>query len=345
MKRTLLLFSFLILSAGLSAQTGGGYVYQFLNVPASARVAALGGTFISVKDNDLNAALHCPSLLNSSMSKQLSFSGVSYFDGVKFGEAAYAQDFGKLGTFLADMHFASYGQFQETDVYGNINGTFRAADYALQLGWGYQFAQKLSVGAALKTIYSDYYLYNAFGVALDLGGTFYDSITQWTITAEIKNVGVQLKNYVKDNNEPLPAEGLIAFSKRLAHTPLRFNLTYRHLEKFDLSYDDPLNVGDVDPLTGVAEPKTISFGDKLSRHFIIGAEILLSKNFHINGGYNFQRRRELAVDSRKGTVGFSFGVSLKISKFILGYGLANYHLAGAANHFSITTNLAEFGRK
>src|SRR5688500_6742779 len=87
----------------LTAQVGGSAVYTFLDIPASALIAALGGTFISVKDNDINAALQAPSLINKSMHKSLALSGVSYVDGVKFGDASYAHDFGKLGTWMASM--------------------------------------------------------------------------------------------------------------------------------------------------------------------------------------------------------------------------------------------------
>ena len=327
------------------AQVGGSGVYSFLDVPASARIAAMGGTFITVKDNDLNAALQAPSLLNPSMSNSLSLSGVSYVDGVKFGDAAYAKDFGKLGTYMASMHYANYGEFTETDEFGNINGAFHASVYALSVGGGYQYNPLFSFGAIVKAVYSDYYIYNSFGIATDLSATLNDTSSRITATFEIRNVGVQLKNYISQNNEPLHAEALVGISKKMMHTPLRFNLTYRHLEKFDLSYFDPYNLGDVDPLTGEAQIKTIGFWNKLSRHFILGAEILLSKNFHLRGAYNFERRKELGLDTRGGMAGFSLGVGLKISKFIISYGRGNYHLAGGANHFSITTNLSEFGHR
>lgn len=345
MARKLLLLCSCFLYLNLAAQDGGTTVYSFLDIPASARVAAMGGTFISVKDNDLNCALQAPSLLSPEVSQTLALSAVSYFDGVKFGDAAYARDYGKWGTFMAGMHYANYGSFFETNVYGEIEGKFKAADYALTLGWAYQLNPLISVGASLKTIYSDYYIYNAFGLAADLSATYYDTTNQLTITFLARNAGVQLKNYVKDNNEALPAEALVGVSKRLAHTPLRFNVTYRHLEKFDLSYDDPLNLGDVDPLTGEAQVKEIGFFNKFSRHFIIGTEILLSKNFHLRAAYNFQRRNELRLDTRSGTVGFSMGFGLKVSKFNIAYGRGNYHLAGGANHFSVSMNLNEFTRK
>lgn len=342
-KGIVIFLSFFYLIAG--AQEGGSGVYSFLEIPASARIAAMGGTFITVKDNDLNTALQAPSLLNSSMNNSLSLSGVSYVDGVKFGDAGYVRDFGKFGTYMASMHYAAYGQFLETDEFGNINGTFHASDYALTISGGYQFNPKFSFGAAFKTIYSDYYIYNAFGAAIDLSATFADTLNHFTATFVFRNAGVQFKNYIQDNNESLPAEALIGISKRLIHTPLRFSLTYRHLEKFDLSYSDPYNLGDVDPVTGEPGIKSINFFNKLSRHFIIGTEILLSKNFNLRVAYNFQRRREMTIDTRPGLVGFSMGVGLKVSKFIISYGRGNFHIAGGANHFSITTNLSEFNRK
>lgn len=348
MKFTKLLTAVLVLTANhfsfsqSGGAIGGNNVYQYLNIPASARVASLGGTYIAVKDDDINSGMQAPSLLNSEMDKALAFSGVTYADGIKFGNVAFAKHYDKLGTFIASMNYAGYGQFMETDEFGNIVGTFKAADYALAFGYGRELNKYFSYGAAIKFLYSDYYIANSFGIAADLSATFSDTARKITATIQFKNIGSQLKNYVDGVNEPLPAEALFGISKRLAHTPLRFSLTYRHFEKFDLSYEDPLDLGDVDPVTGEAQVKTIDFWNKFSRHFIFGAEILITKNFHINGGYNFQRRKELQVSSRPGLAGFSFGVSMKISKFIISYGRASYHLAGGADHFSITTNLAEF---
>jgi hypothetical protein len=169
MRLTLLLT---VLTTQLIAQDGGSSVYSFLEIPASARIAALGGTYITVKDNDVNCALQAPSLLNSSMSNSLSFSGVSYMDGVKFGDAIYVHDIKKAGTYMASMHYAGYGQFLETNDYGDIVGTFHASDYALTLGGGYQFNERFSFGANFKAIYSDYYIYNSFGLAADISATY-----------------------------------------------------------------------------------------------------------------------------------------------------------------------------
>src|SRR5262249_13312478 len=149
------------------------------------------------------------------------------------------------------------------------------------------------------------------------------------------------KPYVQGDIEPLPLEVLLGVSKKFRHMPLRLNATFRHTGR-DLTYVDPNDPSNYDALTGDYTPKNYTFFQKFERHMILGAELLLSKNFHVRASYNFQRRMEMLVDTRPRTVGLSFGFGIKISKFILGYGRASYHLAGASNHFSISTNLAEF---
>ncbi len=341
-KLTILLF-YLPLFA--FAQVGGNAVYSFLNIPASARIAAMGGTFITVKDNDLNCALQNPAALNILTDKYLSLSGVSYFDGVKFGDAAFAKTFGTKGTFDVWMHYANYGNFKETDETGIVSGNFTAADYALSFGWGYQLNKLFSIGANLKGIYSEYYIVNSSGLALDASAMLHDTVSGWSATVLARNIGGQLKPYVSGNREPLPVEVVAGVSKKFQHVPARISVTARHLEKSNITYIDPNDQTNYDALTGEYKPVDYNFWQKSLRHITLGTEILLSKNFHLRVSYNFQRRQELLVESRPRTVGLSLGFGLKISKFIISYGRASYHLAGASNHFSIAVNLGDFAKK
>ncbi|NJK85180.1 MAG: hypothetical protein HC906_03680 [Bacteroidales bacterium] len=69
------------------------------------------------------------------------------------------------------------------------------------------------------------------------------------------------------------------------------------------------------------------------RHIILGTEFSLSKNLVLRFGYNYRRRQEMKVDARTGTVGFSWGLGLRISKFHLSYARSAWHLAGSPNYF------------
>ncbi len=327
------------------SQTGGNNTYEFLNLATPARIVALGGSLISVKDNDLNLSFQNPSLLDSTMHNNLSLSYIDYFSDIQYGYAAYSRTYKKLGSFSAGMQFLDYGTFTSADVTGQINGQFTAAEYALNLSYARPIDSIFAVGATLKTIYSVLGEYSSMGNAIDLGGIYTHKNKLTSAGLVIKNVGMQWKSYYADR-EPIPFEIQLGFSQKISHAPFRVNFTFTHLEKWDLTYTDP-SISTADPITGetVEKSRVSRFSDKLSRHIVFGGEILLSKNFHLRVGYNFQRRQELKLDTRYGITGFSFGFGLKINRFHLSYGYAKYHLAGGPNHFTISTNLSEFSKK
>jgi hypothetical protein len=330
------------------SQSGGKSTYQFLNLPFAARTAALGGNAISTKDDDINLSLQNPSLLDSSMHNKLALNYINYFTDVNYGYTAYARHFKNIGTFSGGVQFLNYGKFTAADETGLITGQFKAADYSLNLSYARAIDSTFSIGGTLKTIYSVLEQYTSVGSAIDIAATYYNKKRLFTAAAVIKNIGIQWKPYRPGNREPLPFEMQLGVSKKLQKAPLRFSLIGQHLEIWNMTYEDPANPTlTADPLTGetIKQNKAKIFGDKLMRHVTVGTEFLLTKNFNIRLGYNYLRRQELKVDTRPGMIGFSFGVGFKISKFNLSYGRAAYHLAGASNHFSITTNLSDFYSK
>jgi hypothetical protein len=346
-RTTILLLCFLsLLPAGAFAQIGGDNTYEFLNLSSAARIAAMGGKLVPVADNDINTVFTNPALLSDSMSQQLTFSGVNYFAGIKYGYAAYAHHYEGIGNFSAAMHYVDYGTFDETDETGLVLGEFGASEYSLNLTYSRPLLDSsLSVGGTLKSIYSSLEDYTSFGMAMDLGGHYLLKNNVTNLSLVLKNIGSQITYYRPDNKEPLPFEIQFGISHRLPKAPFRFSLVLHHLEKFDLTYEDPSKKDELDPITGEPIQEDITFSDKLMRHVIFGTELLISKNFHIRASYNFQRRKELAVDTKMATVGLSWGFSFRISRFNLSYSRATYHLAGGSNHFTVTTNLGELFSK
>jgi len=57
------------------------------------------------------------------------------------------------------------------------------------------------------------------------------------------------------------------------------------------------------------------------------------------------RRKELSLSNFRSLAGFSAGFGLRIKEIYINYGLGYFHLAGAANHISIRTDLGRFFRK
>lgn len=333
----------------LFAQLGGNNTYEFLNLPVSARVTALGGNLISTRDNDLNVALVNPALLTDTMSNNVALSYINYFSDVNYGYAAYAKKIKNIGIVSAGIQYLNYGSFVRADETGATNGTFGANEMSVNLSYARSIIDSnITVGATLKTIYSHLDSYSSLGSAVDLGAVYVRPNHGFTVAAVIKNIGYQWKPYTPDNREKLPFEMQLGFSKKLKHVPFRLSMVYENLEKWDLTYVDPANpVATVDPLTGEAikQSKTRNFSDKLMRHVVVGGEFLITKTFFLRAGYNYQRRRELKIDERRGSTGFSFGFGFRISKFHISYGRAVYHLAGATNNFSVSFDVNNFYSK
>jgi len=339
-----------------NAQIGGSYTYAFLDLPNSARISALGGNANAIKDNDLSLCLVNPSLLTPTMDNEVALSFVDYFTDINYGFASYMRSFKSIGNFDASMQFINYGKFTNADATGQTYGTFTAGEYALNIGWGRQLDSVFSIGANLKNIYSHFYTEglngltpdNSYGLAVDVAGTYSSRKGQFTATLLAMNMGRQIKHYIDGNNEPLPFELQLGLSKRLAHTPFRFSIVVRHLEKWDLTYVDPNNPEPtVDPLTGTPLPpkKLSKFLDKCMRHVVVGGELIPSKNFSLRFGFNYERRKELVVDSKASTVGFCWGFGFRIKQFNLSYARARYHLVGSPNTITIATKLSDFTRK
>jgi len=334
MRLLLLLFTLAVSATGF-AQSRGENVYEFLNLGTSARIAALGGDQVIVNDADADFSFYNPSQLRASQSEYISANYLNYLSDINLAYASYVKDFNKLGTFSIAMHYANYGDFTETDEYGQKIGNFKASDYALLISYGRQLGKQFRIGASLKTIYSSLERYNSYGLAIDLALTYksQDSLFQAALVA--RNFGFQIEPYYGSNTEDLPKEVLLGLSAKMANAPLQFMLTYRHLEEFDLTYNSTITDD-----SGTNSSSDLI--DKTLRHMVLGIEFLPSKNLSIRAGYNFQRREELKVEEKTSTVGLTWGLGLKVGGFNLSYASARYHLAGTSHHFSVSTSLNNF---
>ncbi len=334
----------------LISQSGGNNTYDFLSITNSARVASLGGQLVSLQDKDINLVYHNPSLLTPAMSKQMAMNYINYFAGTNFGYVGYAWQPEKKYTLAAGLHYLNYGEFIAAEPTGIQTGKFRADDYALNTYWSRPLADSnWRVGVTAKAIYSQYEIYNSFGLAFDAGITYSNAEKLFSAALVMKNAGFQLKRYnPNDKHEPLPFEIQLGLTQQLRHAPFRFSFTAQQLQQFNLLYETETDKEEnIDPLTGQPLPETpvADFADNLMRHFIIGMEFIPSKNFYVSLGYNYKRRQELKIDEMGGMAGFSYGFGLKIKKLRLSYGRSTYHLAGASNHFSLTLNLSELNQK
>jgi hypothetical protein len=329
-KKALLILILTILLSPSFSQTGGDNIYEFLNLTHSGLVSSMGGTNVSLQSNNLNITYHNPALLTKEMNKNLALNYVNYFAGINYGLAMYSQSSPAIGNFAAGLTYLNYGSFTEADASGIITGNFSAAEYAFSIIYSYEIDSLFSVGVNFKPILSHLENYTSFGIAFDVGASWHNQNKLFSSGLVIRNIGCQLTTYAGEPQQKLPFEIQAGVSQRLAYAPFRFSLTLRHLEKFDLThqYTEPSTTGNTDN-------QSSDFSENLLRHLILGIELIPHKNFYFSAGYNYQRRRELQVESKVSTVGLSWGFGINTSIMDIELGRAIYHLAGSSTHLSL----------
>ena len=343
MKLIRVFFILFLYTASSSAQTGGDNTFEFLNLTTSARILALGNVLVNTFDDDVNLAQQLPSLNHVGMNHQFSVNFTNYYAGVKFGSLVYGLPSSKYENISLGMQYLNYGDFKRTDEFGNITGSFTAGEYAAYVSTLIYKRPAFRLGTTLKAVYSNMEAYNSYGFLADLSATYEIKEQRVLASLLLKNAGFQLKTYAGES-EPMPFEMILGISAKLEHAPLRWSISWSHLERWDLSYVDPSEPV-IDPLTNEEIAVKYTTRDKILSHLHVGGEFLFGKSFNVRMGYNFRRRQELALDLYKHNVGLSWGFSMKVRKFHFDYARAAYHAVGPMHTFSVTSNLAKFKRK
>ena len=343
LKRIILLFAVFLLSYGVSyAQLGGTYDYQITQTISSARAAALGGNATSLRDGDINLALYNPALLDSTTHNQLALGYNAFLADAGYGHAIYGRHYEGVGNFAASLQFISYGEFDQTDVFGQQTGTFSAGEYLFTLHGSRRLDSLFNLGANVKFIYSELAEYKSSAIAIDLAAHYRSLNGLFMAALVVRNAGLPISHYRDGMDEKLPFEVQLSSSYKLANAPFRFHFALENLQQWDLTPEEDGPV-ELDPLTG--EPineQNDGFGENLMRHLVTGVEIIISDNFHLRGGYNYYRRTQLALEDRPGGAGFSMGAGFRINKFHLTYARSFYNQAGNNNHFGVMVRLNDF---
>ena len=147
-----ILFGLTLPSVAL-CQIGGDNTYEFLNLSWSARGSALGGVIVSIPGEEPSFITSNPALATDKMHGMVSLGYASYMADIGFGSANYIfRGFG--GTIATGLNWLNYGNFIGADNSGNITGSFRAAEYALNLIYNRTIDTIFNIGINLKPVLS-----------------------------------------------------------------------------------------------------------------------------------------------------------------------------------------------
>ena len=298
---------FTVLSAFLSLLCGAQEsqtAFNFLRLPVSAHVAALGGDNITLQDDDASLVFHNPALVNNVSDRTLNLNMMTYMEGAVTASASYLWMAGERGTWGLSGRFMSYGEMKEMNVAGEQTGTFGAKDIALGGTFCYALSDYFSGGITTKLIGSYIGQYSSFAAGVDLGLNYYHEESEWSVAAVARNLGGQLSAY-EDDFERMPLDLQLGVSKRLVGSPLRFSATLVRLNDWEYG---------------------------IGNHLVLGGDLILGDQFYVSMGYNSMRAKEMKIDSgddgeSNHGAGLSFGGGLQLERLKLHVAYAKYHVS------------------
>jgi len=317
------------------AQTiGGKAIYNFLKLPASPVLSAVGGVNVSYSNEDIGLGINNPAILNESLHSQLALSFNSFFAATKAYHLAGGLHSGKINTtFSGSVFYIDYGNIPQADAAGNAEGKLHPTDFAVQISAAKRYLEKWQYGLSVKFIHSNYGQYRSTGLAFDAGVFFNDTTNFFSAGLVAKNMGIQLSTY-NNAKEDLPFDIQIGITKRLAKAPLGFSINLQQIHQFNILYNDT-TFNNENGFT--SDP---SFFNKFFNHVVFATHVYLGKNLEINIGYNQLRRYELNTGSAgNGLNGISTGFKAHLNKLHFQYARAWFHRGSAYNQLGINIYL------
>lgn len=323
MKNWLTFMLCLIASVCPASAQNSQTAFQFLEIPTSAHISALGGRAVSVPDPDPSLTVKNPALLSNIQSATAGITGTEWLKGTVVAGVQYSTPFKDRSSYQISAHLADYGKMKSTDSNGTETGTFRAKDFNIGITYAYMLSDNLSGGVTGHLICSRYSYRQAVAIGADLGIVYTDPEEHFTAGISASGLGGQVKAF-EDTFEKLPFNLSTGITWKLEHAPLRFTVTADRLTRWKKSYFYS------------PDGSELSFRDILRRHISIGADFLISENMWIAGGCNLMNRSELAGTGRKGMTGLTVGTGIELGKISLGVSYGKFQ----ATTSSLICNIA-----
>ena len=280
--------------------------YNFLRLPVSAHVSALGGDNITLADDDASLIFHNPALIQFTTDRTLNLNMMTYMQGTVTASAAFVKAVGDRGTWGVSGRYMDYGKMKEMNETGEEAGTFGARDVAVAGTFSYGLTGHISGGITAKLAASYMGNYNSLAALVDLGLNYYDDDSQWSVSAVARNLGGQLKAF-EDDFERMPLDLQLGITKRLIGSPLRISATLVRLNDWEYG---------------------------IGKHHVVGGELMLGQQFYIGAGYNAMRAAEMKIsDGEQESIhgaGLSIGGGIMLERLKLHVSYAKYHVSASS---------------
>lgn len=317
--------------------------YGFLDFSNNARSNALGNILYSVYEPDALSYYHNPGYINDSDVYSIGINYDKYAADISQYILTFNPYIKNLGTLNFTIKYLNYGKFQGYDWTGEETNDFFVNNFVLSVGYGKKLFDKLNIGVNIKAAYMQADKY-AIALASDIALNYYDTTNKFSSSLFFRNIGHEVvQNFGDSKNSSMPFNLAIAISKRFLNAPFRFHFYIHDIHNWKLRYTDSTSL-QLDPFTNeyILPNKFAKTTDEIMRHLAFGLELIPTQFLNFMIGYNYQTRQEMQINSRRGMVGFSFGIGLYTKRFSFIYSYNISHLAYGPNNFSLIIPLKSY---
>ncbi len=172
--------------------------FTFLQIPVSARTAALGESSIALSDMNSQGIFNNPAIMGfTDQTHSLSVSYSNWFADIKNYAISYSFN-SDLGVFGLGAIILDYGSMPRTSISSGqkvyeISGTFNANSVAVLLSYSKMLTDRFSFGINLKFAQEKIDVYSADNVMFDGGVLYYTGLGSFRIAVTIQNFGTNTK--------------------------------------------------------------------------------------------------------------------------------------------------------
>ncbi|MGQ9560803.1 MAG: PorV/PorQ family protein [Candidatus Oleimicrobiaceae bacterium] len=225
--------------------------YVFLEIPVSARMAAMGESFLAMTDAGADALFTNPGLLGFARGRHhLQATHADYLANIQHQAFGYAALLGNLGAFGVSLNRLDVGEMIGTvnadpnNPGGRyiITGTFDSDALAVGLTYARRLTDRFSFGTTLRYVRERIATFESTNVLLDAGMVYLTGWRSLRIGGYVQSFGVDSK-YIGDTFKMPTIFRLGVASEVLGSTdgPTRLTLTAEALHPSD--YTERLHLG------------------------------------------------------------------------------------------------------
>ncbi|MBM4162085.1 MAG: PorV/PorQ family protein [Ignavibacteria bacterium] len=283
--------------------------FVFLEIPVTARTAALGEASLSLSDVNAEGVFANPASVGfTTQTHSASFSYAPWIAEMKHYASSYAYD-SPLGVFAVGVIVFDFGSMPRTQrasgrqVY-EVVGDFNANGLCVGLTYSKRLTDRFSFGVTTKYVREGIDIYRASNVLFDGGVLYYTGFQSLRIAAALQNFGTDAKY----KNDPFKMPSM-----------LRLGMAAELLGDFSSQYR----------VSGLVEALHPSDADERVN---VGLEVAWNSVLMVRGGYKFRYDEET----------YSVGVGLRPSLAVpvgLDVAFSDYGRLGNILRFSLQMGL------